>query len=128
MGRTGNSPLPSWPGQAPMALTQTLATEGEPDSGAAAGTGCPWQQCLHPPGMEGTARAHGATLLHLLRLLHLTQPEAAGPGVGQGEAAQAAGVLLRPWRCTLVPGSTVLPRGLGRGPSGWLERDIEREE
>lgn len=47
--------------------------------------------------MEGTARAHGATLLRL-RLLHLMQPGAgaAQPGEGQGEAGQAAEALLAP--------------------------------
>lgn len=96
--------------------------EGEPDSGAEAGTGCPWQQCLHPPGMEGTARAHGATLLRC-RLLHLMQLGAgvAGPGVGLGEAGQVAEALLVPWGSSLVPKSSAVPRGLGRDLSGWLQ-------
>lgn len=64
--------------------------------------------------MEGTARAHGATLLRLL-LLHLMQPGAAGPGVGQGEAGQAAGAPLVPQGCSLVPKSTVVPRSLRKG-------------
>lgn len=73
--------------------------------------------------MEGTAQAHGATLLHLL-LLHLMQPGAgaAGPGVGQDEAGQVAEAFLSPWGCLLVPKSSAVPRGLGRDLSQWLER------
>ena len=79
--------------------------------------------------MEGTAQAHGATLLHLL-LLHLMQPGAgaAGPGVGQDEAGQMAEAFLVPWGCLLVPKSSAVPRGLGRDLSRWLEREREREE
>ena len=60
--------------------------------------------------MEGTAQAHGATLLHLL-LLHLMQPGAgaAGPGVGQDEAGQVAEAFLSPWGCLLVPKSSAVP-------------------
>lgn len=78
--------------------------------------------------MEGTARAHGATLLRLL-LLHLMQPGAgaAGPGVGQSETGQAAEALLVPWGCSLVPKSSAVPRGLGRDPSGWLDGEREKE-
>ena len=73
--------------------------------------------------MEGTAQAHGATLLHLL-LLHLMQPgaRAAGPGVGQDEAGQVVEAFLSPWGCSLVPKSSAVPRGLGRDLSQWLER------
>lgn len=79
--------------------------------------------------MEGTAQAHGATLLHLL-LLHLMQPGAgaAGPGVGQDEAGQVAEAFLSPWGCLLVPKSSAVPRGLGRDLSQWLERKKKEGE
>lgn len=79
--------------------------------------------------MEGTARAHGATLLRL-RLLHLMQPGAgaAEPGVRQGEAGQAAEALLTPWGCSLVPKSSAAPKGLGKDPSGWLKGEKEKKE
>lgn len=72
--------------------------------------------------MEGTARAHGATLLRC-RLLHLMQLGAgvAGPGVELGEAGQVAEALLVPWGCSLVPKSSAVPRSLEKDLSGWLE-------
>lgn len=80
--------------------------------------------------MEGTAQAHGATLLHCLLLLHLMQPgaRAAGPGVGQGEAGQVAEALLVPWGCSLVPKSSAVPRGLGKDLSGCLEEEREKRD
>lgn len=71
--------------------------------------------------MEGTARAHGATLLRC-RLLHLMQLGAgvAGPGVELGEAGQVAEALLVPWGCSLVPKSSAVPRSLEKDLSGWL--------
>lgn len=80
--------------------------------------------------MEGTARAHGATLLRCLLLLHLMQPGAgvAGPGVGQGEAGQVAEALLVPWGCSLVPKSSAVPRNLGRDLSGLLEKEREKRD
>lgn len=57
--------------------------------------------------MEGTARAHGATLLRLLLCL-LMQLGATRPGVGQGEAGQTARALLVPWG--LLAGPQVLCR------------------
>lgn len=78
--------------------------------------------------MEGTAQAHGATLLHCLLLLHLMQPgaRAAGPGVGQGEAGQVAEALLVPWGCSLVPKSSSVPRGLGKDLSVCLEEERKK--
>lgn len=83
--------------------------------------------------MEGTAWAHGATLLRCLLLLHLMQLGAgaaglAGPGVGQGEAGQVAAPLLVPWGCSLVPKSSAVPRGLGRDLSGLLEKEMKKKE
>lgn len=79
--------------------------------------------------MEGTARAHGATLLRC-RLLHLMQLGAgvAGPGVELGEAGQVAEALLVPWGCSLVPKSSAVPRSLEKDLSGWPDgREVLRQ-